>query len=318
MLIYLLMAYRKGFSMGLLDVSLCGMKLHNPLVLASGIRGNNAHLLIRAAKEGAGAVTSKSCSLLPREGHANPTMVDSSGVMLNAIGLSNPGVEEEIGEIRRAVKEAGIPIIASIVAFSVDDFAKVAERISEAKPHMIEVNASCPNVHREGKMFSSSASDAADVTAAVRKATKAPISVKLSPDVPNIGEIAKACVSAGADCITAINTIGGMYIDAAARTGVLSNWYGGISGPAIKPAALKCVYNIRRAIGPSVPIIGTGGVTTGTDAVEMIMAGATAVGVGSAVVLRKNAFSEISSEMESFMKENGYKKASDLCLLDEK
>lgn len=304
--------------MSLLEASLCGLKLRNPLILASGVRGNNAYLLIRAAKEGAGAATSKSCSLLPREGHSNPTMVNESrDFMLNAIGLSNPGVEDEIGEIRRAVKEAGIPIIASVFAHSVEDFAEVSRRISEARPHMLEINISCPNVHREGKMFSCSASDASEVTAAVRKATSIPFSVKLSPDVPNIGEIALSCVKAGAGCITAINTIGGMHIDAYARRGVLHNWFGGISGPAIKPAALKAVYNIRKAIGPSVPIIGTGGVSTGLDAIEMIMAGATAVGIGTAVVLRKNAFKEIRTEMESFMKENGCKKLSEL-RLDEK
>lgn len=303
--------------MGLLDVSLCGLKLRNPLVLASGIRGNNAYLLIRAAKEGAGAATSKSCSLQPREGHGNPTMINAgSDFMLNAIGLSNPGVDGEIGEIRRAVKEAGIPIIASVFAHSVSDFAEVSRRISEAKPHMLEINISCPNVHREGKMFSCSAADAAEVTAAVRKATGIPFSVKLSPDVPNIGEIALSCVKAGADCITAINTIGGMHIDAYARRGVLHNWFGGISGPAVKPAALKAVYNIRQAVGSKAPIIGTGGVTTGLDAIEMIMAGATAVGIGTAVVLRENAFRDIASEMESFMEENGYKKLSELKLDD--
>jgi len=298
----------------MLETSICGLKMKNPLVLASGIRGNSSHLLIRAAKEGAGAVTSKSCSLAAREGHANPTMLERDGVMINAVGLSNPGVDEEIGEIRAAVREAGVPIIASVVAFSVEDFAKVAERISEAKPHMIEVDAACPNTHSEGRMFSATVGDAAAVATAVRDATKIPFSMKLSPDVPNIGEIAKACVDSGADCITAINTVGGMYVDAYARKAVLHNWFGGVSGPAIKPVALKSVYNIRQAIGQKVPIIGTGGVSTGLDAVEMIMAGATAVGVGSAVVLRKNVFADVCGEMESFMKENGYASLSQLKL----
>ena len=300
----------------MLGVTLCGLKLRNPLILASGIRGNNANLLIRAAKEGAGAVTSKSCSLKMREGHANPTMFSEGDVYMNAIGLSNPGVEDEIGEIRRAVKEAGVPVIASIVAFSVEDFGRVAARITEAHPHMIEVDASCPNIEAGGKMFSNYVQDAASVTRSVRAETKVPISIKLSPGVPNIGEIAAACVDEGADCITAVNTMDGMYIDANAKRGVLHNWFGGLSGPALKPIALKCVYSVRKAVGPDVPIIGTGGVTTGLDAIEMIMAGATAVGVGTAVVLRKNAFKDIANEMQQFMKKEGYKKLSDLKLLE--
>ncbi|MEM4348204.1 MAG: dihydroorotate dehydrogenase [Candidatus Anstonellaceae archaeon] len=300
----------------MLEVSFCGMRLKNPLILASGVRGNSADLLIRAAKEGAGAVTSKSCSLSAREGHANPTVVCSNGVWLNAIGLSNPGVEEEINEIRLAVKRAGVPVIASIVGFSVDEFAEVAKEISKANPAMIEVDASCPNIEGGGKMFSSCAQDAVLVTKAVRKATNLPFSIKLSADVPNIGEIASECIRAGAKCITAINTVGGMYIDAYARKAVLHNRFGGVSGPAIKPIALKAVYNIRKTVGPSVPIIGTGGVSCGLDAIEMIMAGATAVGVGTGVVLRKNAFMEIAKEMKNFMKENGYQKISELTLLE--
>ena len=302
--------------MSILETTLCGIKLRNPLILASGIRGNSAGLLIRAGKEGAGAATSKSCSLLPREGHANPTMVDESGAYMNAIGLSNPGVDEEIYEIREAAAKAGIPIIASIVAGEVRDFAAVAARISEAKPAMIEVDISCPNVHREGAMFSSYAKDAAEVCVAVRDATPILFSVKLSPDVPNIGEIARACAGSGASCITAINTIGGMYIDAHARHAVLANSFGGISGSAIKPVALKAVYNIRRAVGDKVPIIGTGGVFTGIDAVEMLMAGATCVGVGTAIATRKEAapFKAIAAEMEAFMKKEGFKKLSDIKL----
>jgi dihydroorotate dehydrogenase (NAD+) catalytic subunit len=300
----------------MLNVSFCGMKLKNPLILASGIRGNSAELLIRAAKEGAGAATSKSCSLSPREGHANPTAINSGEVWMNAVGLSNPGVDEEIAEIRRAAKEAGIPIIASIVGFSVGEFGKVASRISKAGPAMIEVDASCPNIEQGGKMFSCYVDDAVAVTKAVRASTSLPFSVKLSPDVPNVGEIAAACVGAGADCITAINTMGGMCIDAYARRGVLHNWFGGISGPALKPISLKSVYNIRKAVGPLVPIIGTGGVATGIDAVEMLMAGATAVGVGTGAVLRENAFSQISKEISEFMEENGYSRISDLKLME--
>ena len=162
------------------------MKLHNPIVLASGVRGNNAQLLIRAAKEGAGAVTSKSCSLQAREGHPNPTMYadGKSRYLLNAIGLSNPGVEAEVEEIEEAVAKAGVPVIASVFAASADDFANVAARIAQAKPALIELDISCPNVHQEGEMFSSTKEAASEVTKAVKQRLKAsgtpiPVSVKL-------------------------------------------------------------------------------------------------------------------------------------------
>lgn len=293
---------------------LAGVRLQNPLVLASGVRGNNAHLLIRAAKEGAGAVTSKSCSIKPREGHNNPTAIMHTDIMLNAIGLSNPGAEAEREEIEKAVKEAGVPVIASVYGGSGEDFASAAKIIARAKPAMIELDISCPNVHREGQMFSSSCEGVAEVVGAVRAvvAKSMPISAKLAPNVPNIGEIAKAAEGAGADCITAINTMPAMWIDAHAKRAFLANSYGGLSGPALKPIALRCISEIRK--NTKLPIIGGGGVTYGIDAVEMIMAGATAVSVGSAVCYRNNAFAEIKSELSKFMQEEGYSKLSEMKL----
>ncbi len=297
-----------------LSCILSGVKLQNPLVLASGVRGNNAHLLIRAAKEGAGAVTSKSCSIMAREGHANPTAIMHGDVMLNAIGLSNPGAEEEEKEIARAVKESGVPVIASVYGGSAEDFAAAAKIVEKAKPAMIELDISCPNVHKEGQMFSSSCEGVEEVVRAAREAVSKsmPISAKLAPNVPNIGEIAKAAEGAGADCITAINTMPAMWIDAYAKKAFLANTYGGLSGPALKPIALKCVREIRQ--NTKLPIIGGGGVTYGIDAVEMIMAGATAVSVGSAVCYRNNAFAEIKEELKKFMEEEGYSKLSELKL----
>lgn len=297
-----------------LSCNLAGVKLNNPLVLASGVRGNSAHLLIRAAKEGAGAVTSKSCSLKPREGHPNPTMIADGEIMLNAIGLSNPGAEEEKEEIERAVKGAGVPVIASIYGGSSDDFAAAAKIIEKARPAMIELDISCPNVHREGAIFSSSCGGAEEVTKAVRKAVakSMPLSVKLSPNVPNIGEIAMAAEKAGADCITAINTMPAMWIDAKAKRAFLANKWGGMSGPALKPIALRCVNEIRK--NTKLPIIGGGGVNSGIDAAEMVMAGATAVSIGSAVWYRKNAFGEIRGELEKFMKEESYSRLGEMKL----
>lgn len=303
-----------------LSISLAGVKLPNPLVLASGVRGNNAGLLIRAAKEGAGAVTSKSCSLKPREGHPNPTMWAKGELMLNAIGLSNPGVEEEIGEIKHAMKEAGVPVIASVYAGTVEDFAAVAARMAVgATPPLIELDISCPNVHREGQMFSSYPDTAYEVVSAVKKemakdpASKAiPLFAKLSPNVPDIGEIARSCERAGADGITAINTVPAMWIDVRARKPTLANRYGGLSGPAIHPVALRAVHAIRQATG--LPLIGGGGVMDGEGAARMLMAGATAVSVGSAVWYRKNAFGEIKAELEALMLDEGYKRVSDIKL----
>lgn len=287
-----------------LTCRLLHLQLKNPIVLASGILGTSATLLERAARSGAGAVTAKSCSLAPRAGHANPVAVDWGGGLINAIGLSNPGAEQEVhllAEAKARLEPLGVPLIASIFGGTVDEFAQVARIIAQAQPHLIEVNISCPNVGDEfGTPFAGTCESAAAVTAAVKSATTIPIAVKLAPNVPNIARIAAAVVEAGADIITAINTMPGMIVDAEARRPVLSNRVGGISGPALKPIALRCVYEIARAV--RVPIIGTGGVGTGRDAAEMLVAGATAVGVGSAVWYRGvAALGEIAAELAAFM-----------------
>jgi len=285
------------------------LALNNPTVLASGILGTSATLLERTAHCGAGAVTAKSCGPEPRAGHPNPVSVDWGGGVINAIGLTNPGAEEEVHLLRESkalLVPLGVPLIASIFAPTVAQFGEVARIISQAQPDLIEVNISCPNVGDEfGTPFAGSTDSAAAVTAAVKAVTTIPISVKLAPNVPSIARIAAAAVEAGADAITAVNTMPGMIIDAEAGRPVLSNRMGGISGPALKPVALRCVAEIAAAV--SVPIIGTGGVTTGRDAAEMIMAGATAVGVGTAVWYRgPEAFQQITAELGAFMARQGY------------
>lgn len=283
--------------------------MSSPLVLASGIIGTSAGLLERAARCGAGAVTSKSCSLEPRLGHPNPVAVEWGGGVINAVGLTNPGADEEVHLLREAkacLKLLGIPLIASIFASSVEQFGQVAAIISQAEPDLIEVNISCPNVGDEfGTPFAGSPESAAAVTEIVKSSTHIPVSVKLAPNVPSIARIASAVVKAGADAITAINTMPGMIIDAQAGKPVLSNHMGGISGYVLKPIALRCVAEIRQAV--NVPIIGTGGITTGLDAAEMLMAGATAVGVGTAVWFRgPEAFALINTELIAFMEQEGY------------
>lgn len=293
-----------------LSVNLCGKKLSNPLILASGILGTEAKLLARVAKGGAGAVTTKSCGLLPRQGHENPTVLAWEHGLINAVGLTNPGVEKEVKEIlklKKLLKDSKTLIIASFFGGTLSEFVKVAKEISQAKPDFLEMNISCPNTESElGRPFAVSPSDTYQVTKKVKKITKIPLIVKLSPNVTDIKEIAKAAQEAGADAICAINTLVGIIIDVESGKPVLTNKIGGISGPAIKPIAVRCVYQIAQAV--KIPVIGMGGITTGEDAIEMMMAGATAVGIGSAVYYREiNVFSKISKEMENFMIAHKYK-----------
>jgi dihydroorotate dehydrogenase (NAD+) catalytic subunit len=268
-----------------LAVEIAGVHLSNPLVLASGILGTQASLMERVARAGAGAVTAKSAGPRPRGGHVNPSCVDFGPGLLNAIGLANPGAEAEVAllaEARAALAPLGVPLIASIFADTVERFAQVAEVIARAQPDLLEVNISCPNVGSElGEPFAGSADSAAAVTAAVRRAVDLPLILKLAPNVPDIARVAQAVVAAGADAICAINTMPGMVIELESGQPVLANGTGGISGPALKPIAVHAVYHIAAAV--DVPIIGTGGVLSAADALELILAGATAVGVGSAV-----------------------------------
>lgn len=290
--------------------------MRNPLVLASGIWGLTGGNLVRAAKDGAGAVTSKSCSREARKGYGNPAIVEWDNAMLNAVGLSNPGVDAMLDELKFAIKNAGAPVIASAFGHTFEDYAFVCEKLAAVRPALIEIDISCPHHMPGGKIekpFACVPADAAKVTEAAKDACgKVPLVVKLSPNVSDIGEVAKAVEGAGADAICAINTPKAMMIDVEARRPVLANKVGGLSGPAIFPLALRAVYDVRKSV--EIPIIGTGGVTTGKDAVAMLMAGAKAVGVGSAIAFRDNVFRRIAEEMEIFMRENGYSKLSELKL----
>jgi dihydroorotate dehydrogenase (NAD+) catalytic subunit len=292
-----------------LTIRTLGLTFPNPLVLASGILGTEPALLERVARAGAGAVTTKSCGPLPRAGHPNPTVLPWGPGLINAVGLANPGVEAEV-EILRQTKARlaplGVPLIASVFGHTVDEFAQVARRIADAGPDLIEVNISCPNVQAEfGRPFALEAGAAAAVTRAVKAATAplgaAPIAVKLSPNTPDLVPIARAVVAAGADALTAINTVGpGMLIDLESGQPILANRVGGLSGPAIRPIAVRCVYELASAV--DVPIIGTGGVGSGRDALELIAAGATLVGVGSAVYRRgPEVFAHIRDEMRAWL-----------------
>jgi dihydroorotate dehydrogenase (NAD+) catalytic subunit len=298
------------------SVELCGVRLPNPLVLASGIWGSCAETLVRVAREGAGAVTAKSCSLEPRQGHPNPTVLDWGAGLINAVGLSNPGAQEERGMLRAAragLAPLGVPLIASVYGHSRSAFAEAARLVAEAEPDFLELNISCPNVEAEfGRPFALDAVAAAGVTAAVRAVFQGRLLVKLSPNAPDIVAVARAVADAGADGLTAVNTLGpGMIIDVRARRPVLANRVGGVSGAALRPIAVRCVYDLAAAL--PLPIIGTGGVASGEDALQMLMAGATAVGVGSALyTLGSGAFERILGELQALMAEEGYTRIEEL------
>ena len=288
-----------------LPVRLAGVDLKSPLVLASGILGVTASSLKMVADAGAGAVTLKSCSVAPRLGHPGPCVLPLEHGLLNAVGLSNPGARQTAHEIRDYISRCPTPVIASVFASTVEQFGEVTEIVGDARPHLIEVNVSCPNVESEfGTPFGADEETLAAVTRKVKRAAgDTPVSVKLTPNCPSIARMAAIAEQFGADAITAINSVGpGMIIDLNTRTPVLSNRAGGLSGPAILPVAVRCVYDIYKAVG--IPIIGTGGVSSAADALQMILAGATAVAVGTAVYTRGvEVFGEINRELGRYLEE---------------
>lgn len=302
--------------MGKIDITttICGVKFKNPLILASGILGTEAELLVRVAKAGAGGVTTKSCGLLPRKGHENPTILAWEHGLINAIGLANPGVDQVVGEIKELKKLLGeTKIIASFFGGTVKEFVEVAERLSSAKPDFLELNISCPNTESEfGRPFAADPQDTYKAIKMVKRATKIPLIVKLSAINSDIKSTAKAAQEGGADVIAATNTLDSMIIDIESGKPILTNKLGGISGPAIRPIAVGCVYQIAQAC--KIPIIGLGGITCGRDAIEMMMAGASAVGVGSAVHFRGiNVFKKIEREIKEFMEKHDYRSITDFC-----
>jgi dihydroorotate dehydrogenase (NAD+) catalytic subunit len=299
-----------------LSVQVAGVTLRNPLVLASGIWGSGAGTLVRVAQHGAGAVTSKSCSLYPRKGHPNPTVLNWGHGLINAVGLSNPGAQAERLELekaRGALRESGVPLIASVFGDSAQGFAEAVRILEPVGADLIELNISCPNVESEfGRPFAFDPLAAAQVTEAVRAVYGGPLLVKLSPNAPELVAVARAVVAAGADGLTAVNTVGpGMVIDIHARRPILANRSGGVSGAAIRPIAVRCVYDLAATL--DVPIVGTGGVASGADAMEMIMAGATAVGIGSVLELDGDgAFLRIQKELSALMIEMGIRSLADI------
>ena len=274
-------------------------------------------LLERVAAAGAGAVTIKSVSLEPREGHANPTVIATEAGMLNAMGYPNAGVEAAVKEFAR-VGDLPVPAFASAVGQDAEEFAQVTERLMGDGFAAIELPLSCPHTPGYGTLAGHSTPEATErITRAVRQATDRPIFVKLSPNVPGIGELALAALEGGAEGISAVNTLGpGMVINVEARRPVLAFGVGGVSGPALRPVAVRCVYDVAsalRASGLQAPIIGIGGVSTGLHALEMVMAGATAVGIGTAVYQRGiEAFAVVAQELKAECDRLGIERLSDV------
>lgn len=294
----------------MLQTNICNIKLKNPTILASGILGVTKESVDRAGKNGAGAVTLKSLCHEERAGNPNPTMFAYDSVFLNAVGLPGQGIDSAIKDFKR-LDNLSVPVIGSIYGYRIGQFGEVAKKMSLLKPAMIEVDISCPHLDY-GKPYHADPSLTAEVTKAVRKnAGKIPVSIKLSPNVHDIKEIAHAAEKAGADAITAINTASGMAIDVDAKKPILANKIGGVSGPALKPIAVRCVYEIYETV--KIPIIGTGGVTYGKDALEMIMAGATAVGIGTGIYYRGiDVFRKVCNEMTDWMKRNKVKSLNEI------
>lgn len=299
-----------------LKQEILGIAFPNPTVLASGIWGITASGWVKAAEGGAGAITTKSLWLKEHKGHPNPTIISTEHWTLNAVGVPDAGPKKAAEEIGGFLKTHTVPLIANIIAESVENFGKMTEAIAKLNPDALEVNISCPNVEDEfGKPFACSLPDAIAVTKEVKKYSGTiPVFVKLSPNVDNIGAIAKAVVDAGADGLTAINTVGpGMAIDLKTRMPILANKVGGLSGPAIKPIAVRCIADCYEATDGKVPIIGTGGVYTGEDALELMMAGACLIGIGTALAERgEDIFRKVCSEIETWCEENGVKDLSEV------
>ena len=294
----------------MLQTNLCNIKLKNPIILASGILGVTRESADRIGKSGAGAVTLKSLCHEERFGNKNPTMFGYGDVFLNAVGLPGQGIDSAMEDFGR-LDNLSVPVIGSIYGYRIEQFGEVAKKMASLNPAMIEVDISCPHMDY-GKPYYADPELTSKVTSEVKKNSgKIPVSIKLSPNVYDIKEIAHAAEKAGADAITAINAANGMVIDIDARNPVLANKTGGISGPALKPIAVRCVYEIYDTV--KIPIIGTGGITYGKDAIEIIMAGATCVGIGTGIYYRGiDVFKKVSGEIEKWMKKNKVKNLDEI------
>jgi dihydroorotate dehydrogenase (NAD+) catalytic subunit len=281
-------------------------------MLASGVLGYSAESMRRVIDCGAGAVVTKSVSLQSRNGYANPTVVQVRGGLINAMGLPNPGIEVYVEEIKHSKRLISQPLIVSIFGYNAEEYAVVAKKAAEAGADALELNVSCPHVKQTGAEIGQNPTLLAEVVRAVKAVVRVPVFVKLSPNVTDITHLANTAAEAGADALTAVNTLRALAIDVETAKPILHNVKGGLSGPAMKNVALRCVYDIREKL-VNIPIIGCGGICNWQDAVEFFLAGANAVQVGTAIAYDSpNVFQTINKGIEKYLEKKRFRSINEI------
>ncbi len=293
-----------------LSVKVAGVSFNNPLIAASGTFGFGREYGEFYPLSTLGGISCKGITLKKRDGNPPPRIAETPSGILNAVGLQNPGVDVFIKEDLPWLKQQGTVIIANTAGNTVEEYCQMAEKLSETDVDMIELNISCPNVKSGGVQFGTSCEAVEDITSRVRRYCKKPLVIKLSPNVTDIASIAKAAEAAGADAISMINTLTGMRIDIHTRRPIIRNNTGGLSGAAVFPVAVRMVWQVANAV--KIPIIGMGGITTWEDAVEMLMAGATALQIGTVLFSDPYAPVKINEGLNRFLDENGIKSVTEL------
>lgn len=297
------------------SVTIAGVTWKNPVTVASGTFGSGAEYSELIDLNQLGAVTTKGVANVPWQGNPAPRIAETASGMINAVGLQNPGIDLFVKRDIPFLKQYDTRIIVNVCGKSTSDYVEVVERLGNEAVDMLEINVSCPNVKEGGIAFGQDPKALFDITKAVKAVAKQPIIMKLSPNVTDIAEMARAAETAGADAISLINTITGMKIDIHKRAFSVANKTGGLSGPAIKPVAVRMVYQAAHVV--QIPVIGMGGITTGEDAIEFIMAGATAVSVGTATFHDPTASLKVVQGIEAYMKQYGIEDINELrgCVL---
>lgn len=293
-----------------MSVKIAGVEFPNPVIAASGTYGNGECYTDLYPLSKLGGVSCKGMTIEPKLGNPPPRIAESYSGILNSVGLQNIGVHGFVEYYLPTLKEEGNVIIANVAGATIDDYVAAAEVLDASDIDMIELNISCPNVKQGGASWGVSCEGAASVTSAVRRATKKPLIVKLTPNVTDITEIARAVEAEGADCISLINTLLGMRIDVKTRRPILKNNMGGLSGPAVFPVAVRMVWQCFKAV--KIPLIGMGGISTAEDAIEMMLAGASAVQMGTAIFTDPYSPLKVIDGIEEYMEENGIKSLSEI------